>query len=473
MADKKEEPVSPISKEESATTREEMDFDNDEADDNKQQQHQQEKPPAAESTAKSPNPSPSPKPRVSFQEGPAEEIPPSKPPRPMSPMVQAENTLIEAFPSIDTKVVKAVLAASGGKVEPAFNALLGMTDPSFKPEEAAPPQPPRPQQRQQPMSQMEADEMYARQLAEQYNAGPRGGHRYNQREPGRRGPNQQRPRYDEDDREPSFFDDDLAEIGKNISQGFQDTQKKFNSWITSFRKKLDGEEDDDDDEDLYSGSGGPRPQQRRQNFGPSQTEQMHGIRRSAEQSRSARQSTEAQRYDADPQEFNADEFERLELRDDEAPPAMPPRTSSRPKSNPDLFKPQPKPPQSGPVDEVDAAERKTSAQGGDPEKAKKWQPLTSVAPHPEEDNDPFSLGDDDEEGDGKEGGVGKTADDKNEDLMKDASERLKKSASMSAGGSGQSGESGKQPGERKPSGSGNKDAIAEAILSGEGEGKKE
>ncbi|KAI7561819.1 hypothetical protein KC343_g1921, partial [Hortaea werneckii] len=202
-------------------------------------------------------------------------------------------------------------------------------------------------------------------------------------------------------------------------------------------------------------------------------EQMHGIRRSAEQSRSARQSTEAQRYDADPQEFNADEFERLELRDDEAPPAMPPRTSSRPKSNPDLFKPQPKPPQSGPVDEVDAAERKTSAQGGDPEKAKKWQPLTSVAPHPEEDNDPFSLGDDDEEGDGKEGGVGKTADDKNQDLMKDASERLKKSASMSVGGSGQSGESGKQPGERTASGSGNKDAIAEAILSGEGEGKKE
>jgi len=44
----------------------------------------------------------------------------------MSPQQQAENTLIEAFPSIDTKVVKAVLVASGGKVEPAFNALLSM-----------------------------------------------------------------------------------------------------------------------------------------------------------------------------------------------------------------------------------------------------------------------------------------------------------------------------------------------------------
>jgi hypothetical protein len=56
-----------------------------------------------------------------------EEIPPPKPPRPLSPQQQAENTLKEAFPSIDAAVVKAVLTASGGRVEPAFNALLGMT----------------------------------------------------------------------------------------------------------------------------------------------------------------------------------------------------------------------------------------------------------------------------------------------------------------------------------------------------------
>jgi hypothetical protein len=42
----------------------------------------------------------------------------------MSPQQQAQNTLIEAFPDIDTNVVKAVLVASSGKVEPAFNALL-------------------------------------------------------------------------------------------------------------------------------------------------------------------------------------------------------------------------------------------------------------------------------------------------------------------------------------------------------------
>lgn len=50
---------------------------------------------------------------------------PAKPPRPLNPQQEAENTLKEAFPSIDAAVVKAVLIASGGRVEPAFNALLG------------------------------------------------------------------------------------------------------------------------------------------------------------------------------------------------------------------------------------------------------------------------------------------------------------------------------------------------------------
>ena len=37
----------------------------------------------------------------------------------------AEQTLREAFPAIEASVIKAVLVASGGQVEPAFNALLG------------------------------------------------------------------------------------------------------------------------------------------------------------------------------------------------------------------------------------------------------------------------------------------------------------------------------------------------------------
>ena len=57
--------------------------------------------------------------------GSGEDVAPPKPPRPGNPMQQAENTLKEAFPTIDAAVVRAVLRASGGHVEPAFNALLG------------------------------------------------------------------------------------------------------------------------------------------------------------------------------------------------------------------------------------------------------------------------------------------------------------------------------------------------------------
>lgn len=53
------------------------------------------------------------------------EVPPPKPPRPADPRQQAEETLKEAFPSIETGVVKAVLTASGYNVERAFHALLG------------------------------------------------------------------------------------------------------------------------------------------------------------------------------------------------------------------------------------------------------------------------------------------------------------------------------------------------------------
>ena len=50
---------------------------------------------------------------------------PQKPPRPKSPRAQAKATLKEAFPNVDDGVIEAVLIASGGNIEPAFNALLG------------------------------------------------------------------------------------------------------------------------------------------------------------------------------------------------------------------------------------------------------------------------------------------------------------------------------------------------------------
>lgn len=55
------------------------------------------------------------------------ETAPPKPPRPMTETQKNELTLKEAFPSVEPNVIRAVLSASGGHVEPAFNALLGMS----------------------------------------------------------------------------------------------------------------------------------------------------------------------------------------------------------------------------------------------------------------------------------------------------------------------------------------------------------
>ena len=161
MADR---PVSPIKAQESATTREEMDFD-----DNEPEQETGRVSPIGHESSSLNKPATSSK-RVSFQE--PMEAPPAKPPRPMSPRSQTENFLIEMFPSVDLKLVKTILIASDGKREPAVNALLFYGDPSMKPEDsvafAAPSPPPkRPTQTTFAGSQMEQDEQLARQLAEQ------------------------------------------------------------------------------------------------------------------------------------------------------------------------------------------------------------------------------------------------------------------------------------------------------------------
>ena len=129
---------------ESPTTARPLDFDEDE--------------PAAATGSPAPNP-------------PPKDEAPTKPPRPLSTREQNELTLREAFPTIDATVVKAVLSASGGSVEPAFNALLEMTDPGAQTQEAPPTaRPTRPVETAVPQAQtqIEADEMYARQLHEHY-----------------------------------------------------------------------------------------------------------------------------------------------------------------------------------------------------------------------------------------------------------------------------------------------------------------
>ncbi|QSS54408.1 CUE domain-containing protein [Histoplasma capsulatum var. duboisii H88] len=355
---------------------------------------------------------------------------PPKPPRPLSPMQQAESTLKEAFPSIDASVIKAVLVASDGNVERSFHALLGMSDPDAQ-VDLPPTMPPRPPRKDSPTQrQLEADEMYARQLAEHYSGvgqrhrAPESSWDHEPHLPRQRRETGLKPNELHDDREHNFFDDDLPIIKENIRKGFLETQTKVNAWVQNFKKKLEG----DDEEDEY-GNPPPHPAQGyAQGYGDTQT---YRTRRSGE----ARRSGDRERYDADPQVLG-DDFSALELRDAEA---HPPR-SSRPLANPDLFKPNSPSPdrrkvsfQEGPPEEIHDAygpgsasdrSKQPSSTGGS-NKSSKWQPLSTVEPSPVADNDPFSLGDSDDE---------KEVRNNNKDLKPDDAERVRKATAEAMAG---------------------------------------
>lgn len=158
-----------------------------------------------------------------------------------------------------------------------------MTDPDAvknEPEEQPPARPPRPQG-QTPISQLEADELYARQLADHYdNVGAYEARTSSLNRNGRT--RQVHDDDDDDDRERNFIDDDLPVIRENLRKGFFDTQTKVNGWIAGIRKKL--EDSFDETEETAQREGQP-------------------FRRQGEGSR---RSGDYDRYDADPQVLSDD-----------------------------------------------------------------------------------------------------------------------------------------------------------------------
>ncbi|KAK8134711.1 CUE domain protein [Apiospora sp. TS-2023a] len=360
-----------------------------------------------------------------------EDAPPSKPPRPVTEQQKNEAMLKEAFPTIEMSVIKAVLIASGGRIDPAFNALLGMSDPDAvqndpvaEEREQPPPQPPRPTGPQATMSQVEADELYARQLAEHYdNVGA-----YENRTSNRGGPGgqQQQPRRqqglmpdEEYEREPNFIDDELPVIRENLRKGFVETQSKVNSWFTNLKKRIDGEYDSEEDES--------QPTRR----------QAQPYHRSGEGSRT-RRSNDYDRYDADPQVLS-DDFAGMRLNQD---------GSHGQSGNPNIYRPPPRSTQSKSprpdsrkvsfqeghenIDNVYDASPKLPPKDTAPSpgpggnKPSKWQPMSEVEPDPITEHDPFSLGDSEDEREAKDSKTpakhGKT---ESKDIKMDDAERLK------------------------------------------------
>jgi len=208
--------------------------------------------------------------------------------------------------------------------------------------------------------------------------------------------------YRDDDRDHSFFDDDLPVIKDNIKKGFLETQTKVNGWLNEFKRRIDG---DDNDEQTHAPAGSTRQSSNTQYA-------RSGSRRSYDSPiGGGRRSTD--RYDADPAILN-DDFAHLALHDNTGDASS---STRRPKANPNLFQPTAT---SGSGRKVSFEDRPTSIppqndddlyskpRTGSPAPAaaggSKWKPLQSVEPAPM-DRDPFSLQDSDDENDGliKEG----------------------------------------------------------------------
>ncbi|CAK7232603.1 ubiquitin-binding protein cue5 [Sporothrix curviconia] len=382
----------------------------------------------------------------------AAEVAPPKPPRPMTEQQKNEQTLKEAFPDVDIAVVRAVLSASRGNIEAAFHALLEMTDPSAVEQEPAPPPPP-PRPTVSPNSQMLADEEYARQLAQRYESEDGGYEARTSRGSGygagggrtrqyqqSRGETGLKPNEMWGDKEHSFIDDDLPVITENLRKGFAETQTKFNTWFTGIKKKIDEEwigNDDDEGHPQGNGQGQGRQGYGRGGFGGRQPPRRSGD------------------YDADP-ELLSDDFAGIQLHGDGTPVRQNPNvfrpppssTSPRPGSERkvafrdqdetiDIYNGSPKlPPKDG-----SGGVAGTTSPAASATKASKWQPMSSVDPTPMTDNDPFSLGDSEDEkdnatstaaksgsaskGDTTEGGTAKTS---TSSTSPEDAERLRKAA---------------------------------------------
>lgn len=183
--------------------------------------------------------------------------------------------LKDAFPNMESKFIKAVIIASQGALDPAFNALLYLSDPESgkdielpkKPVTAEAPQ--LPARRRQ--TQLEQDEMLARQLDEQFNksrqrsqrrkptSAEREAHQQRLRDRQRRGnrplgPESQRGPEDEDeDSWAQFMEKDLPELRERANRSIQDTATKLNGWISGIKKNFVGENTEETQNTYQSG----------------------------------------------------------------------------------------------------------------------------------------------------------------------------------------------------------------------------
>lgn len=204
---------------------------------------------------------------------------PPEPARPLSPASRVRKDLQDAFPQIEEKYIQAVLIASSGKPEPAFNALLYILDPTFTPE-------PFSASFSEPVAKtvtLTDDELLARQLQKEFEKEDR--RRHSRRK--------QAAPVPEDD-SPDEFD----QLKETFTQGFEEAKTTLNSWVSGLSKKLSPEEQQSPK--LFGALGGS----------------------------SFKNDSRTQKFDEDPEILALDFTRKVDLRGDK-PPLLPKRDRER------------------------------------------------------------------------------------------------------------------------------------------------
>lgn len=157
---------------------------------------------------------------------------PPPPPRPVSRVSQIKQDLKDAFPNIEDKLITAVLIASQGNADPAFNALLYISDPSFEAEIPEPaPSVPSKKVVNEPKNTLTDDELLARKLQHEFELEDKRRRAHHHEHERRRRRQQSQPEDDDSV-------DEFGQIKESFSQGFEEARTTLNGWVSGFAKKL-------------------------------------------------------------------------------------------------------------------------------------------------------------------------------------------------------------------------------------------
>ncbi|QPG73669.1 hypothetical protein FOA43_000982 [Brettanomyces nanus] len=171
---------------------------------------------------------------------------PPMPKRPISPTEKVIQDLRDAFPGLEDKYLKMALIASQGQLDPAFNALLFLSDPNSDIHVPSPHSGPDENEKVSAMKaqssrqrQLETDEAFARRLAREYQHVGKSHRNHSSVSTGDAN-HKTIPAWAKDD------DDELDDLYNSLSKNVETARNKFGNWMDNLAKKIntDGQETD-------------------------------------------------------------------------------------------------------------------------------------------------------------------------------------------------------------------------------------